>query len=668
MSTTVEAGQSLNPGYTGLDQGRSARKLANALPWRRACGKIVQKFLNDVCRGIRRRPCRLKARPEMKTLSYSHLLADWLCQEGYTHCFFVAGGGCMHLLEGFRGRLQLVPVVHEVSAGIAAEHFNETSRNGRALALVTTGPGFTNILTAIAGCHTQRRQLLVIAGQVKTTDLLHGGLRQRGIQEVDGSSVAAPICVAATCLRQPMGRADFLHLVRATTQPHPGPVVIEICLDVQGAKVERELLEQAPAGPSLRLLRPEPTLSEARLDEEVALLTEALQGARRPLIIIGGLVSRNAMRQSLAALERAGVALMTATCAIDRVPDCCRVYAGRPGTWGGQRSANLLVAQADVVLGIGLAWDLQQTGFNVEGYAPNARLFQVYPCPAELSKGHLPLERGICAQPDAFLLRLAGQLQPCKTGPWLEQIQLTRRLLPVLEPANRVREGYVQAFELMHHLSVASKADDVFALSSSGGSFTGSLQVCRIKPGQLATTSPAFASMGYALATAIGAALANPGARVIHIEGDGGFCQNLQELAIVALRRLPIKMFILDNRGYGSIRATQRKFFGGAYVGCDEDTGLGFPDWIGLFAAFGIPASRLTPEQIEPSSLAAMLDQTDGPQAWIASLDPEAPNFPAVSTSLLPDGRMQSDPLWRQLPPVAPEVLQQVGLHLPTPP
>ena len=603
--------------------------------------------------------------PDMKTRSYSHLLADWLCQEGYTHCFFVAGGGCMHLLEGFRSKFQLVPVVHEVSAGIAAEHFNETSRGGKAFALVTTGPGLTNILTAIAACHTQRRELLVIAGQVKTTDLLHGGLRQRGIQEVDGCAVAGPICVASACLREPMNRADFTALVRASSHPHPGPVLIEICLDVQGAKVDVEALEQAPASPPMQGLGGRQWLAPVDLHPEVALVAAALNAAKRPLIVLGGLVSRECMRQSLPALEEAGMALMTATCAIDRVPDSSVVHAGRPGTWGGQRSANLLVAQADVVLGIGLAWDLQQTGFNVAGYAPNARLFQVYPCRAELDKGHLPLERGICACPDEFMRLLVPQLQGGHTQAWLEQIRLARNLLPVLEPANAVREGYIQAFELMHHLSVATEATDVLALSSSGGSFTGSLQVCRIKPGQVATTSPAFASMGYGLATAIGAALANPGARVIHIEGDGGFCQNLQELAIVALRRLPIKMFILDNRGYGSIRATQRKFFGGAYVGCDEATGLGFPDWLALFAAFNIPASQIRPEQVNPTALGAMLAESSGPQAWIASLDPEAPNFPAVSTSLLPDGRMQSDPLWRQLPAVAPEILQLVGPHLP---
>src|SRR3954465_13183458 len=139
---------------------------------------------------------------------YSEVLGDWLAAAGYTHCFMVAGGGCMHLIDGFRSRFTIIPVVHEVSAGIAAEHFNECASSGRAFVLITTGPGLTNIITAVAGCYTERRELLVIAGQVKSSDLLTPPLRQRGVQEIDGHALTTPIAVHSRLLREPIGRAE----------------------------------------------------------------------------------------------------------------------------------------------------------------------------------------------------------------------------------------------------------------------------------------------------------------------------------------------------------------------------------------------------------------------------------------------------------------------------
>jgi acetolactate synthase-1/2/3 large subunit len=181
---------------------------------------------------------------------------------------------------------------------------------------------------------------------------------------------------------------------------------------------------------------------------------------------------------------------------------------------------------------------------------------------------------------------------------------------------------------------------------------------------QYASTSAAAASMGYGLATAIGMSFANPGHRVIITEGDGGFCQNLQELALVRRFNLPIKIFILYNEGYASIRATQRKFFNGAYVGCDTATGLGFPEWIRLFQAFDIPCGYLEESQNDPETLKALLDQTDGPEAWIVRVDPDQTNWPAVASKMLPDGKMASRAIHDLLPPLSPEINSLVTQYL----
>ena len=592
---------------------------------------------------------------------YAGVLGDWLVELGYTHCFMVAGGGCMHLIDGFRTRFTCIPVVHEVSAGIAVEHFNECRKAGRAFALVTTGPGLTNIVSAIAGAYVERRELLVIAGQVKSTDLLVPPLRQRGVQEVDGVALTQSITIHSRCLRAPIGRTEFRQLVTTTWGPHPGPVMIEVCLDVQGAPVDRAALETPPA--------PGTVDGPARIsvaENQVAALAEELSRARRPLLLLGGLVSRATAWELLPQWERLGLPVMTTTSAIDRVPSASPIAAGRPGTWGGQRSANLLLAQADLVLVVGAQLDLQQTGFNCQAYAPQARLHQVYPCAHELAKGHPPLASGVLAEPDAFLRQLTPLLRWSDADAWADYVRKVRSRLPSLEPGNDVRPGYVSSFHFLRELSLASAPDDVLANCSSGGTFTGALQTFEVAPRQLALTSPAWASMGYGLATAIGAALARPGQRVIAVEGDGGFSQNLQELALVGVNRLPIKFFVLDNRGYGSIRATQRKFFGGAYVGCDTQTGLGFPDWPKLFSAYGLPARYLAPEEAVAPTLARLMTGL-GSEAWIVPVDPEQSNWPAVSSRILPDGSITSNPLYQMLPPLSPEVLAEVGKYLPSP-
>lgn len=591
-------------------------------------------------------------------MKYSELLGDWLADLGYTHCFFVAGGGIMHLLDGFRGRFTCIPVVHEMSAGICAEHFNQcSSGSSRAFALVTTGPGVTNVITAIAGCYVEHRELLVIAGQVKSTDLLSHPQRQRGVQEIDGKAICSPITVRCERLEAPMPKSEFTSLVQHSWAPHPGPVFIEVCLDVQGAAVEPGTLEtddrsNAPAA-----------LGAGSVEvEEVA---QRIARARRPVLLMGGLVTREAAWSALPSLERLGLPVATTTSAIDRVPSGSPIFAGRPGTWGGQRAGNIILAQADFVLALGAQLDLQQTGFNSDGYVAGAELVHVFPSRSELDRRGPAASMKILADPDRFLSALLPLLRWEDQDGWCNYVRDIRQLLPALEPGNVSRPDYINSFAFFWHLSRSSAASDILALCSSGGTFTGALQNYDIAAGQRATTSAAHASMGYGLATAIGASFANPGRRVILTEGEGGFSQNLQELATLKRHSLPIKIFLMENGGYASIRATQRKFFNGAYVGCDPETGLEFPEWETLFRAYGIPCRFLDAAEVGEAPLRRLLDQHEGPEAWIVRADPEQPNWPAVATRLSPDGSMTSAPLYDMLPQLAPSVLQRVGRYLP---
>ena len=170
-------------------------------------------------------------------MKYAEVVVDWLKQMGYTHCFFVAGGNCMHLLDAVRSRMTCIPVVHEVAGGIAAEYFNEAQDDKKAFVVITAGPGVTNIVTAIGGAYLESRELLILGGQVKSSDLATGGLRQRGIQEICGIDIVEDICKTTAQVTAPIPRAEFEALVESGYTGRPGPVFIEMCLDAQGAPV-----------------------------------------------------------------------------------------------------------------------------------------------------------------------------------------------------------------------------------------------------------------------------------------------------------------------------------------------------------------------------------------------------------------------------------------------
>ena len=592
------------------------------------------------------------------TEKYAEVMADWLKDLGYTECFFVAGGNSMHLLDAMRKRMRCVPFVHEVAAGIAVEYFNEAQATDgrRAFALVTAGPGLTNLVTALAGAYLESRELLVVGGQVKSSDLAGAGLRQRGIQEVDGVALAAPVCVAAERIEQPIGRTHFASLVEAGRTGRPGPVFIEVCLDAQGAPVESSDLE---CGAAVEGVQVPPAADDPA--EAARALAELTRNAERPVWLLGGGVSRETADALRAQLREAGVPLMTTWNGMDRIGYDDPLFIGRPNTWG-QRAANVLLAQADVVVALGTRLGLQQTGFNWQGFAPCATVAQVDIDPAELEKGHPHVEHPVNADANAVLRELAQQQYP-SYEPWLAFAKRVGELLPNDEPWNETADGHLSPYSFVEKLSDRCTPEDVVVPCSSGGAFTVTMQAFRQREGQVVVTDKGLASMGYGLSGAIGAALAHPDRRTLLIEGDGGFAQNLQELATVAVNRLNLKVFIFANEGYASIRMTQRNYFGGEYLGCDTQTGLGFPDWPALFAAYGIPVLAIDGSW-EDDDRFAELWNSDGPAGFIVPIDPEQTYFPKITSRVSATGGMESNPLHEMSPDLPDDVAAEVFQHL----
>ena len=581
---------------------------------------------------------------------YAEQLTDWLVELGYTHCFFVAGGNIMHLLDGARTRFTCVPVVHEVTAGIAAEYFNESGGEGRAFAMVTAGPGVSNIITAMSGAWLESRELLVIAGQVKSEDLATDGVRQRGIQEINGVGLAAPVAKHSVQMKSPMSRSEFCNLVSAGHTGRPGPVFIELCLDAQGSP---PISDQVSA----TKIWENAVASNSAIESVVA----KLGSAKRPILLIGGGVSRKAAQALQKEMDASGVPLMTTWNGADRIDASNPRYLGRPNTWG-QRAANLLVAQSDLIIAVGTRLGMQQTGFNWQQFGRNAFVVHVDIDRSELDKGHPKIDLPICADADDFL----SQLLPKVRGDWeawLSYARDVRGALPLNDSANETGSGYLSPYSFYADLVRLSKPEDIIIPCSSGGANSVSMQVIEQKLGQVIITDKGLASMGYGLGGAIGASMAHPGRRTFLIEGDGGFSQNLQELATVAVNHLPIKTFIFANNGYGSIRMTQKNYFGGAYLGCDTETGLGFPDWDMLFRSFGIGTLTLDNNWFTNKEVLDALSN-DEPFGFIVPIDPLQTYWPKITSRIVEGGGMESNPLHMMSPDLDPALFARVTKYL----
>jgi acetolactate synthase-1/2/3 large subunit len=586
---------------------------------------------------------------------YAECVTRWLTDEGYTHCFFVPGGNSMHLLDGLRKKMTCIAFVHEMSAAIAAEYFNQVSEPTKAFVLLTAGPGLTNAITGIAGAFHEGRELLIIGGQVKSSDLSDGTIRQRGIQEVNGVDLVRPITVESVRLTKPIGRFKFSEIVRRQWKSTPGPVFIEMCLDVQGAPYEDHSGTHEP--PSRKALYPKLTVNDGRK------LADLIGHAERPILLIGGGVDHPNVQQALPGLERLGIPIMTTYNGADRLGHDHPLYFGRPNTWG-MRYSNLLVGQADLIIALGSRLGLQQTGFNWQRFAPAGQIVHIDINENELHKGHPLTDLQIAADANDVISFLAGTAWEDRFR-WVEYCRNMKKALPVSEPSNSKHDGFHNPYDFLLELSSIATGDDLVIPSSSGGAFTAFYQAFLNKSGQRIVSDKSLASMGYGYAGAIGAALANPEKRVLHVEGDGSFSQNLQELATARVRNLKIKTFLWSNEGYASIRMTQRNYFGGEYLGCDIDTGLGFPNWETLGEAYGIAVTPIDPGF---SSLQEFKDQVSmaGPQIFIVNIHREQTFYPKISSRITATGGMESEPLWEISPHLTANELASWGKYLPT--
>jgi acetolactate synthase-1/2/3 large subunit len=572
---------------------------------------------------------------------------------GYTHCFYVAGGNSMHLLESASKIFQCIPVIHEVTAAIAAEYFNVSRKDKqRAFVLVTAGPGATNAITGIAGAWLESRELLVVGGQVKSTHLSNGKIRQKGIQEITGRSLMRNISKSSVTIKKPFSAAEIIEVISQTWEKRKGPVFVEVCIDVSAQMIETNKFKKVKSKKEKKFLK-----TNIKYSIQKNNLLSDLKAARKPLVLLGGGVNQSTVLQLLDTFENYQIPIACTWAGAENCGFDYPYFAGRPNHFG-MRWANILLQQSDLLLAVGTSLGFQQTGFNIEKFLPQGKIYHIDVDKNELNKKNPKNRIKINIDSDKFLKDFKNILEINKVyyQDWAHFLINIKNVIPVLEDVQKCKSPYLSPHSVINKVSrIVTKQDKIISCSS-GGTFTAMLQCFENLNGQTFLSNKGLASMGYGLAGAIGAALSqHHSTRILLFEGDGGFAQNLQELGIVKNRELNIKIFLTSNNGYSSIRMSQKNYFGGNYLGCDQKTGLFLPNWIKICEAFGIRYFHLDSQSLQSSEFEKLM-KNDGPVFFEILSDPEFMYLPRIESMIQENGQMVSKPLDDMFPPLSEEI------------
>lgn len=594
-------------------------------------------------------------------------VADFLVAHGVTDCFSVVGGGAMHLNDalGHKDGLTVTYNHHEQACAIAAEAYARID-NRIAAVCVTTGPGGTNALTGVLGGWLDSIPMFIISGQVRydTTaryalQYTETPLRAMGDQEYDIVKSVTPMTKYATMIEDPLqiryGLEKAWHLA---TTGRPGPVWIDIPVNYQGSYIETEDLTGYDPAKDDALLPPPVS------QDLVHKVLYAISQAKRPVIHAGyGIRLSGAYDIFRSVIEKLNIPVVTYWNAIDLIEDAHPLYVGRAGNMG-DRPGNWAIQNADLVIAIGTRISIRQVGYNWKTWARAAKVFMVDIDQAELKKPTLHVDMPIWADAKDFLTQLNSAITPdpvFQNRIWLDACQNWKKNYPVVQPRQWEENGATaNVYAFVHYLSEQLPENSLTAVSNGACCVVGH-QAYVIKKGSRFANNSAVASMGYGLPAAIGTCISGGRAETICLEGDGSIMMNLQELQTIITNKLPIKIFLINNSGYHSIRITQSNLFSEhCKVGIGEESGdLSFPAFRKIADAFGFPYY----EAHSNASMKETVDKVlalDGPVFCEIYTDTEQRWEPKSSTKRLEDGTLVSPPLEDLAPFLPREELKEI--------
>ena len=584
-------------------------------------------------------------------MKLSNYVADFMVKQGIEHVFTVTGGGAMHLNDAFghKDGLHCIYNHHEQACAIAAEGYTRMSGN-LSLVCVTSGPGGTNAITGVLGGWLDSIPMFIISGQVKRETTIWSTdvpLRQLGDQEYNIIDSVRPMTKYSEMVTDPM--KIRYHLEKAmylAKNGRPGPVWLDIPLDVQAAQIEVEDLIGFDLEEQEYVSRKENPVYDSKYTIRIL---DAIRKAKRPVILAGtGVRLSCAYQDFLDCIDKLHIPVVTAWNAHDLLPADHPLFVGKPGTVG-TRGGNFVVQNSDLLIVFGCRMNIRIISYNKYGFAKDAYKIQVDIDKNELYKPTVKIDMPIWANvKDVFKAIIESDYKffdnPMHETQekWLGWCQKVNKTYPATKPEyydSEIMNPYAFTTEMFKTFK-----ENEHIVCGNGAACVITFQGCDIKKGQRLFTNSGCAAMGYGFPAAIGAAVADKGKRVICIDGDGSFQMNMQELQTVVYNNINLKIVYLNNNGYHSIRQTQTNLFDPPMCGVCDGNGISFPDAEKIANAYGLRFIRITEinkakEQVE------QLLETDGPVFCEVVVDPKQNFEPKLSSKVLPDGKIVSPDL-----------------------
>lgn len=595
-------------------------------------------------------------------MKLSDYVANFFAECGLDTVFTVVGGGAMHLNDslGHHPDIYCLYHHHEQAAAIAAEGYAKL-KGKPAIVCVTSGPGATNAITGVAGAWVDSIPMIVISGQTKSTLTIENSglaLRCLGNQEINIVSIVKDITKKAIMITNAATiKEELEEAVYLAMNGRPGPVWIDIPLDIQGSEIEPDNLKSFIS----------PLFNYAPAIEKINLIVEKLKNAKRPIIYAGnGIRIANAHKEFISLVETLKIPVVTAWNSIDVIDTENSYYTGRAGTMG-DRAGNFAVQNSDLLLSLACRLNLYQSGYDVKTWARAAYTIIVDIDSYELQKPTIRVDLPICCDVKLLIQQLEyvwKQSNPITNDTeWNMQCKKWKEKYPVVQKKHyQFEQANIYAF--IDTLSQRLSKNAITVVANGSASVVGS-QTYFIKSNSRFLMNDDLSAMGYDLPAAIGACIANNRKEIICIAGDGSIQMNLQELQTIITNKLPIKIFLINNEGYHQIRLTQQHLFQAHYVGVGPDSGdLSFPNMQKLAQAYGYIYYKC----IKNSELIEIIDKTLAePSATICEIfvDKKQAYEPKSSTKLLPNGKIVSPPL-EDLAPFLPreELMSNMYIEL----
>ena len=589
---------------------------------------------------------------------FQHLVEN----HNISHCFLVTGGGAMHLNDsiGHTKGLTYICNHHEQASAIAAEGYYRTCGK-LCVTNVTTGPGGTNAITGVLGQYLDSIPALYISGQIKTSTYKNTypylNLRQLGDQETDIVSIVKPITKYAKTITNALDiKYELDKAIAIALDGRPGPVWLDIPLDIQGAMVDETNFKEFNTD---ELIDP---IKHSLVDQQILELIKRIKTAKSPVIYVGnGIRLANRVNEFITLAEELKIPVVTAISGSDIIWHNHPLCYGKPGICG-DRIGNIMVQNADLLLILGTRLSIRQVSYAYDLLAPKAYKVMVDIDLAEMEKPTLSIDMPIHVNLhefiDKFSIAIKGQELP-DFADWRSWGRNIEKQLPTLFDDNPSIEGYTSSYVFADALFKQLKDGDV-VVTGNGTAYTSTYQAMKVNKGVRVFANQGCAAMGYDLPEAIGAITANHKGQTILITGDGSLQMNIQELQTLVTYNMPLKIFVLENEGYLAIKTTQKSFFKGHFTGSNPESGVICPNLEKIANAYGISYIGTNKEGKELDEVIRQV--LDSPTTMICEIHmhPEQTLFPKSASFMDKEtGKMTSAPLDRMAPFMDDELQQK---------